>query len=497
MPSHSSISNAKGQQAVPLLTRSRGDSCCSSPRGAGSAAEGMPNTGRSSASVASPVPSTEHEMPPESARLPQGAASLELSLTRRSKHVPRRPPQARNGTGNGGRPRRAPSSRAEVLSARSASSCSGTAPLARPSSASAGERARERARFLGICSIASSSVSDYVPPSGLTARINAALRATKPEARDMPPMTEQPSSPHVRPASVCERPPSTCARPELMIERPASVSERPAPIGGRLSPVVDAEKHGAGSAVSSKRSAPLAPRPCSVASATKDDGACSSARNSFMSEGTNMKYSAHQPATLINPPWSVERANQDQPNWGRVLQQQQDYHRMLDEQSNRKAEVAKRRVEEDLDLERRTHASLATHSHKWGGEGVDIGRERAVFKELVATVAHRERMTRQSKDAEKAENQRWAVDSDQKLARQWLTKKQQNKKEWAGLVSAWTDAADAKRTRKDEERATSLRCEREHNCKVLEGMGEPRRMRKAVTSSARDATNGNGLTTTS
>merc|ERR1712232_367449 len=135
------------------------------------------------------------------------------------------------------------------------------------------------------------------------------------------------------------------------------------------------------------------------------------------------------------------------------------------------------------DLERRTQASLVTPNHSdcsGFGKSGNAGRERAVYKEVMATVAHRRRKRQESKKAEQLENQRWAAESDQKFVQQWYATQERNRKAWASLVASWDAAAQAKKQQLEEEKVMSINSERTHNYKVIEGK-DNRRTRKPVS----------------
>lgn len=184
---------------------------------------------------------------------------------------------------------------------------------------------------------------------------------------------------------------------------------------------------------------------------------------------------------LVEPPWGRDRANKDRPPVDEVAQRQRDYQQLLDEQSAVKAAAMNRKAQENADIEAKTARSLATRTHAWGAEACNVQLERAVYRELLATVAHRQSKAQQSKYAESQDFARWKEESERQLAYQWQSQRRRHQEDMAELANSWRNAAEEKKRRQDEEKARNLMTERETTQRLLSGMAAPRRMRKAPT----------------
>lgn len=180
---------------------------------------------------------------------------------------------------------------------------------------------------------------------------------------------------------------------------------------------------------------------------------------------------------LVPPPWGATRANADTPPWQHVHARQQCYHRMLDEQNARKAVQRRQRMEEMAKINRPAAASKSTTKES----DVEVRRlcvEKAVFHELLATVATRKQRDREKRESEKQDYARWVSEVEWQQTQQWHWTKQKTRQEWAVLAAAWRDAIEDKRARQEQERADTVLAEREAMQRLVQGMLPPRRVRK-------------------
>eukprot|EP00429_Kryptoperidinium_foliaceum_P101434 CAMPEP_0176257196 /NCGR_PEP_ID=MMETSP0121_2-20121125/37927_1 /TAXON_ID=160619 /ORGANISM="Kryptoperidinium foliaceum, Strain CCMP 1326" /LENGTH=384 /DNA_ID=CAMNT_0017597037 /DNA_START=81 /DNA_END=1235 /DNA_ORIENTATION=+ len=183
-------------------------------------------------------------------------------------------------------------------------------------------------------------------------------------------------------------------------------------------------------------------------------------------------------SSLVAPPWGRARANRDRPLQEEISQKQQTYQRHLTDQAVAKAAVAKSRAEEDAGLDARTGRSLAPTSEGWGIEALNAPLERAVFGELLATVAHKRHKATETKSVELRDFARWKEASDRQMAHEWHEQKRRAMQEKMDLAGVWRAAVHDKQRRQEEERVRTLRTEKEAVRRVMEGVAPPRRMRK-------------------
>lgn len=183
-------------------------------------------------------------------------------------------------------------------------------------------------------------------------------------------------------------------------------------------------------------------------------------------------------SSMVPPPWGPDRANKDQPPWEKIFQQQQDYHRMLDQQRAQKADWKRQCAEQNLKTNVPSAASLATSTHRWEVETNNPVRARAIFEELRSTVASRQYQQKMQKEAEREVYSRCAAESELEFVQQWHQRKQRNRQEWTSLADEWHSAAEAKRTQQEQERAAALNAERKALRHLIKGTVPVRRIRK-------------------
>lgn len=182
---------------------------------------------------------------------------------------------------------------------------------------------------------------------------------------------------------------------------------------------------------------------------------------------------------LVAPPWGGARANTDHVAHEKVLERQRQYQKLLDDQAAMKAAQKESRRREEAVLDASTSRSLATRTHQWGAEMSDPQLERAVYQELVATVAQKQRKEREKKSAELQDFAQWREITDMQMAAQWQAERERQRQERMTLACAWRAAADDKKAREKQERAAEKQNDREAIARLVEGMSAPRRMRAA------------------
>jgi len=181
---------------------------------------------------------------------------------------------------------------------------------------------------------------------------------------------------------------------------------------------------------------------------------------------------------MVPPPWGPDRANKDHPPWEKIFQKQQDYHHVLDQQRAQKADSRRQRAEENLKTDVPSAASLATSTHRWEVETNNPGRARAIYEELLSTVANRQYQQKMQKEVEREVYSRCAAEAEQEFVHQWHQRKQRHRQEWTSLADEWQSAAEAKRTQQEQERAATLNAERKALRHITKGTVPARRIRK-------------------
>jgi len=182
----------------------------------------------------------------------------------------------------------------------------------------------------------------------------------------------------------------------------------------------------------------------------------------------------------VPAPWSGARANRDYIPPDQAAQRQHFYQEVLNHQTLSKAEQRRRRAEEEKAIDQVTARSLATQTHQWGSQAGDRRLERAVYKEQLATVAHKKKLEHESKCAELEDYARWRDAADLALAHQWHAERYREKQEMQSLAKSWQMATEEKRRKAAEEKSRTLKIEQEAIAKLVEGMPPPRRLRRAA-----------------
>lgn len=180
----------------------------------------------------------------------------------------------------------------------------------------------------------------------------------------------------------------------------------------------------------------------------------------------------------VPPPWGPERANLDKPPWEQVLKRQQNYCKILDQQTADKTDQVKRHWEQEINMDHNTSTSLESATHTWGQQPIDAVRERAIYREHLATVDHRERQKRERTEVARQDGVRIAEDADKHMAWSWHTRREEDKQEKQKMASCWKAAATQRRKMDEAAKQVALQEEQEALRRASEGMVPARRMRR-------------------
>jgi hypothetical protein len=191
----------------------------------------------------------------------------------------------------------------------------------------------------------------------------------------------------------------------------------------------------------------------------------------------------------LAPPWGADRANLDRPPLDQVHRRQKNYCRILDEQNADKFDRVKHKYEQEIEIDRTTHTSFETAHHIWGQQAGDAGRERAIFREHLATVNYKAQTARDRLQTDRQDSVIAADQAEKQMAWQWHMKREEEKQEKERLVAAWQGAAKDRRRGEEAQRAASLREEKDAIQRVNQGKIPARRVRrpKEECFSSRDA----------
>jgi hypothetical protein len=152
---------------------------------------------------------------------------------------------------------------------------------------------------------------------------------------------------------------------------------------------------------------------------------------------------------------------------------------MLDQQNADKTDLTKLKSEQESWIDRTTHTSLESEHHRWGGHQNSSGnRERAIFRELLATVDYRRKLERDGKEAERQDAQRMTAEVEKQMAWQWHLRREEDKQEKERLSVLWTTAAKDKRQVVEAEKAAALQEEKEVIQHMNQGLIPNRRLRR-------------------
>lgn len=178
-------------------------------------------------------------------------------------------------------------------------------------------------------------------------------------------------------------------------------------------------------------------------------------------------------------PWGAERANLDKPPWEQVKKHRQIYHKMLDDQMSSKSHVDKFRHEQERNMDRITKTSMMDGLDHTAKDAAIAGMERAVYKELIATVEHRQRSEREQIDAERENGLRLASRAERQVAWQWHIKREEEKQSRLRMAQEWSTAAKQRRELEGIAKMRALREEREVVAQTCQGLVPDRRLRRS------------------
>lgn len=181
--------------------------------------------------------------------------------------------------------------------------------------------------------------------------------------------------------------------------------------------------------------------------------------------------------TAINVPWGPERANQDHPPWEQVLKKKEHYCKILDQQNADKSDHVRAKTAEERAINRSTRTSFQAHQ-AWGLQASDGSRERAIHRELLATVDCRKKLDKSRAEAEKKDGVRVLEENEKWMAWQWHVKCEEGKREKERLSKIWKSAAKDRRKVEEAQNAAVLREEKEIVRHTNQGMLPDRRLRR-------------------
>lgn len=181
----------------------------------------------------------------------------------------------------------------------------------------------------------------------------------------------------------------------------------------------------------------------------------------------------------VPPPWGADRANVDRLPDELIQQRHQKYSNMLDEQVLEKSRLRRTRCEQELEIDRNTTTSLDT-ANKSREKDCEIARqERAIYKELLATVDYRRRAAREKKLSEQHVDRICLSQAEHQVAWLWHVRKEEKKQEKVRLAQEWSSAAQHRQQAKELEKALALREEMAIVQEINRGTLPRRRLRRA------------------
>lgn len=183
-----------------------------------------------------------------------------------------------------------------------------------------------------------------------------------------------------------------------------------------------------------------------------------------------------QPNRVIAP-WGPERANLDQLPHELLRQRRVNYHRILDEQNALNAIHDRWQLEEESRLNKPEATSFAS-THCWGIEASHPMQERAIFAELLETVAMRKQEEKEQREFEQMRQIAWAEQREEDIAAEWQAKREHRRVAGSQLAASWRSAVEEKRHRQTAERQATLKEEQEEVRRLVHGMVPPRRVRR-------------------
>jgi len=221
------------------------------------------------------------------------------------------------------------------------------------------------------------------------------------------------------------------------------------------------------------RSAPTSDRSAHSRSISRRSGSQASTASALMAELRDFEI-----GSVLAAPWGPKRANEDQPPHDELLEKRRQYHRMLDEQAKMEGSRRKHKKEQAVENEQTYVTSLETKTHTWGAQAIDVDKEKAMFNELVATAASRQRRSKEARDYEKQDYKKWAEAAEMEQAMSYQQQREQKKEKCMSLAESWKMAAQEKEERAKAERQKALQEERQMLDRLTEGMAPSRPMKK-------------------
>lgn len=180
----------------------------------------------------------------------------------------------------------------------------------------------------------------------------------------------------------------------------------------------------------------------------------------------------------LPPPWGADRANSDIPPWEQVQQRRQKYCKMLDEQVLEKSRLKRYRCEQELKLDQDTETSLDTNNNSRHFECANADRERAIYKELIATVGYRQRSERERKRSEQQNARMCEAQAELQIAWSWHVKREEEKQTKVRMAQEWSSVAQHRQHVREFAKTLALREEKDLIQRTNRGLVPRRRLRR-------------------
>lgn len=195
-------------------------------------------------------------------------------------------------------------------------------------------------------------------------------------------------------------------------------------------------------------------------------------------EERRKKKASPRAASSVAPPWGPERANLDRPPWEQVHEKKQHYCKILDQQTADKSYQTDLKTQQEKALDQTCRTSFESQHHRWGMQAADANRERAIYREHLATVHYRKKCEQERSEAEKQDGARLVEETERKLAWHFHVRREEEKQEKESLAAVWKAAAKDRRKLEEAQKAAVLKDEKETVKRMNEGMLPARRIRR-------------------
>lgn len=196
---------------------------------------------------------------------------------------------------------------------------------------------------------------------------------------------------------------------------------------------------------------------------------------SFIEQDRNEEWNGF----VVPPLWGAERANADILPWEQIQQSRQKYRKLLDAQVIEKSRLRKYRYEQELKLDRNTKTSLDTDNRSRDAECANADKERAIYKELIATVDYRQRAERERRRSEQQAARICDTQAELQMAWSWHVKREEEKQAKIRMAQEWSSAAQHRQQARELAKTLALREDKDFIERVNRGKLPRRRLRRA------------------